>query len=317
MEAKTMKGVILDQATFGEEGIDWDAILSLEVDWQLFKYTSEAEVDARVYQADIVLTNKVVLDKQLISRHKQLKYIGVMATGTNNVDVEFAKQQGITVNNVEAYGTSSVVQHTLMLMLNLTTGFSQYQQQIRDGEWQQASSFCLLDHPIHELAGKHLVIVGYGELGRGVEKIARAFDMKVSIAARPSHPPAKGRQTLEALLPEADFVTLHCVSTAENFQLFNHARFSQMKQGAYFINTARGNLVDNNALLFALTSGHLGGAAIDVLDQEPPPANHPLMSVSGLNLIITPHNAWGSIEARQRLLSIAAVKLKEYLKTNF
>ncbi len=310
-----MKGVILDKDTFGVGKVKWDAILDLDVDWQVFGHTDRGQVNHRISKAQIILTNKVKLDKQTIAAHPNLQYIGVLATGMNNVDVAFAEQQGITVTNVEGYGTASVVQHTIMLMLNLITHFNTYQQQVRQGEWSRSSSFCLLNNPIQELADKHLVIIGYGELGKGVAKLADAFGMKVSVAARHGCKPREGRERLEDLLPSADFVSLHCVASDENYQLFNRPMLARMKKGAFLINTARGSLVNSQDLLEALKSGHLGGAAVDVLEQEPPPKDHPLLGNEELNLIITPHNAWGSVEARQRLLIKAGEKVKYFLTT--
>lgn len=308
----TLKAVILDTDTFGQ-GISWQPLLDLPCDWSSYPLTTPAQLAQRIAGAQIVLTNKVVLDAQTLTANPALKYIGVLATGTNNIALEVAAELGMKVQNVEAYGTPSVVQHTLMLMLNLATSFPAYHQQVQRGAWQQSPHFCLLNAPITELAGKTLVIVGYGELGQGLASVAEALGMKVIVAATPGSKTKAVRPSLESVLPEADVLSLHCLLSDSTHHLIDAARLALMKPRAFVINTARGPLIDSTALVKALSEGRLGGAAVDVLHQEPPSRDEPLLSTSLPNLIVTPHNAWGSLEARQRLLDIAAHHLSVYL----
>ena len=310
------KAVILDQSTFGDDPLDWRRITDNSLDWQIYPVTSPEQTMSRVKDASVVLSNKVVLDETVISQCPDLKYIGVLATGMNNVDVNYARDNGIVVQNVEAYGTASVVQHTWMLILTLAGNFVDYQRQVKADDWSRADMFCLLNAPIVELSEKHLVIVGSGELGQGVAKIAQAFGMKVTFAARPGQPATQSRPALDDILPSADVVSLHCLLSDETHHLFNAARLHSMKPSAMLINTARGPLVDEVALLDALHNGEIAGAAVDVLATEPPAPNHPLISSDTPNLIVTPHNAWASFEARQRLLNIAGDHITNFMKTN-
>ncbi|MCC2616277.1 D-2-hydroxyacid dehydrogenase [Aestuariibacter halophilus] len=309
---QALNGVLLDMATLGDD-LNMAALQRLPVRWQCFDATAPEQVMSRIDGAQVVLSNKVVLDAATIEAASQLEYIGVLATGTNNVDVDAALNGGITVRNVEGYGTASVAQHTLMLMLNLMRRYRHYQRAVDTGQWSRAEQFCLMDEPLRDLNDKHLVIVGYGELGQEVARLARAFDMKVSIAARPGQPVSDGREALDTLLPEADIVSLHCLLSEQTRQLINAQRLQRMKPSAVLINTARGGLIDELALADALASGTIGGAGLDVLSQEPPAADHPLLRYRGDNLLITPHNAWASQAARQRLLDIACQHVGDYL----
>lgn len=309
--SQTKKAVILDQATFGPDQPDWQTILSQPFHWQCYANTSPEQVMERIKDAQVVMSNKVVLNADTLEKAKNLKYIGVLATGTNNVDKKAAKSLGIKVQNVEGYGTGSVVQHTLMLMLNLAGNVQAYQSAVKNGDWSRSAMFCLLDHTMVELAGKHLVIVGYGELGRSVAALAKAFGMKVSVAARPNGPIDSERQPLELLLPQADFVSLHCLLSDDTHHMINTRTLGLMKPTAFLINTARGPLVDEDALADALIEKRIAGAGLDVLTQEPPPSQNCLLNLSGVNLLITPHNAWATAEARQRLIDIAGTHLAD------
>ena len=248
----------------------------------------------------------------MLEQAPRCRYIGILATGMNNVDLDYCKQRGITVNNVAGYGTDSVAQHTLMLMLNLATSALATMRQVQQGEWSQSPFFCLLDNPVIELAGKHLVIVGYGTLGQRVAELAKAFGMRVSVAARPGTQHTS-RRPLDELLPEADVVSLHCQLSDDTAEMINAERLALMKPGAFLINTARGGLIDEQALLTALTQNQIGGAALDTLSVEPPPADHPLLNAQLPNLLITPHSAWAAKEARQRLITLAVNKLSAFL----
>lgn len=214
--------------------------------------------------------------------------------------------------NCQAYGTSAVAQHTLMLMLNLATSFLPYQQKLQQGEWQKATQFCLLDAPIVELSGKTLGIVGYGELGKAVAKLAEAFGMKVIIGSLPNRPTDASRVPFAELLPQADFLSLHCPLTEDTRNLISHAELEAMKSSAFLINCARGGIVDEAALAQALCAGKIAGAATDVLTVEPPKEGNILLDPDIPNLIVTPHNAWGSVDARQRIVDQMTENVKAF-----
>jgi len=311
-----MKAVILDAQTLAPDDLDLSSITGLAFDWKLYDYCSPDQVAERIAGAEIVLTNKAPITAEQIEQNPQLKYIGVLATGTNNVDLHAAKEQAVVVTNIVKYGTASVVQHAWSLILALVTNQHAYTKAVKEGVWQQSRMFCLLDYPIVELYGKKLLIVGYGELGKAVASVARAFGMEVIVAqvpGSPSHNDAVQRLPLCEALPQADVVSLHCPLTEQTCDLLGARELAQMKPGALLINTARGGLVNEQALVDALRSGYLGGAGFDVLAQEPPITNL-LLDSDVPNLIITPHCAWGSRESRQRLVNIAGDNLKAFLQ---
>ena len=225
----------------------------------------------------------------------------ISATGTNNVDLAQAKAQGITVCNCQGYGTSAVAQHTLMLMLTLATSVIQYDHAVKQGEWNKSPIFCLLDFPIVELAGKTLGILGYGELGQAVAKLAEAFGMKIIVGALPNRSTGN-RVALSELLPQVDFLSLHCPLTEETRDLIDNKAIEKMKPSAFLINCARGGIVNEHDLATALRTGKIAGAATDVLSVEPPKEGNVLLANNIPNLIITPHSAWGSVDARQRIV---------------
>ena len=227
-----MSAVFLDAQTLQLDSLDTSILDTLNVALTCYPTTESNEIVSRIANAEIVLVNKVVLDRNVLCQAKALKYIGVTATGLNNVDVDYCNAHGICVKNVEAYGTDSVAQHTLMLLLNLATSFPQYQKDVNAGKWSTSPHFCLIDYPIVELAGKHAVIVGYGELGKRVAALFTALGMKVSIAARPGST-NDSRPSLASLLPSADVVSLHCPLTDDNYHLFNQENFSLMKKGSF------------------------------------------------------------------------------------
>ncbi len=297
-----MKAVYLDYASLDQKDLDFQALKARFGELTLYPATTATEVLTRVQEAEVIITNKVVVSAEIIQQCPQLKLILISATGTNNVDLEGAKAQGITVCNCQAYGTSAVAQHTLMLMLNLATSFLHYQRQVQQGKWQKASQFCLLDAPIIELSGKTLGIVGYGELGKAVARLAEAFGMKVLIAALPNRPADDSRIPFAELLPQVDFLSLHCPLTEDTRHLISHAELAAMKPSAFLINCARGGIIDEAALAHALCEGQIAGAATDVLTVEPPQAGNVLLDARIPNLIVTPHNAWGSVDARQRIV---------------
>jgi len=250
----------------------------------------------------VAVSNKVPLNAEVFAACPELKLVLVAATGTNPIDLAAARAHGVIVCNCQGYGTPSVAQHTLMLLLALATRLPDYQQDIRTGRWQQAQQFCLLDHPIIELHGKTLGLLGHGELGGAVAKLAEAFGMRVLLGQLPGRPARADRLPLDELLPQVDALTLHCPLNNDTLNMIGARELNLMKPTAFLINTARGGLINEQALADALRAGHLGGAATDVLTQEPPKDGNPLLAADIPRLIITPHSAWGSREARQRIV---------------
>ena len=296
-----MKAVFLDYESLDKNDLDFSALREIFTDLELYPSTLDTQVLERVQHADVVITNKVVLDTENLKQCLSLKLILISATGTNNVDLAQAKAQGITVCNCQGYGTSAVAQHTLMLMLTLATSVIQYDHAVKQGEWNKSPIFCLLDFPIVELAGKTLGILGYGELGQAVAKLAEAFGMKIIVGALPNRS-TENRVALSELLPQVDFLSLHCPLTEETRDLFDSKAFEKMTPSAFLINCARGGIVNEHDLATALRTGKIAGAATDVLSVEPPKEGNVLLANNIPNLIITPHSAWGSVDARQRIV---------------
>ncbi|MCB1776583.1 MAG: 2-hydroxyacid dehydrogenase, partial [Candidatus Competibacteraceae bacterium] len=283
-----MLGVFLDQDSLDCGDLDFGNLSQALPKLHYYAATAPDEVAERIAEAEVVISNKVQLDAAALKQARRLKLICVAATGVNNVDLEAAAQHGLTVCNCRGYGTAAVVQHVFALLLSLTTHLPKYRQAVREGRWQQARQFCLLDYPIRELAGKTLGIVGYGELGRGVARIAEAFGMKVLVAQRPSVvEEQEGRMPLPILLPQVDVLSLHCPLTPETRGLIGAWELALMKRDAILINTARGGLVDEMLLANALRQGALGGAGVDVLSLEPPAEGNPLLALDIPNLIVT------------------------------
>lgn len=307
-----MKAVFLDARTLGE-GIDLAPIERVTGRLVLHDGTSPGDVISRLEGFDTVLVNKVVLTREHLEASPQLKTIAVVATGLNNVDLGAANELGIRVLNVPRYGRSTVAQHTIALMLALATRLLDYNRDVRAGRWGKSDMFCLMDYPIMELEGRTLGIVGYGDLGQGVAERARAFGMNIVLGARPDQPAGQvdgyPRVPLDELLPQADVISLHCLLTDSTRNLIGARELSMMKKNALLINTSRGGLVDEAALADALRAGTIGGAGFDVLTQEPPRDGNPLLAHDIPNLIVTPHSAWASREARQRIVDITAHNL--------
>lgn len=308
-----MKGVVLDSQTLGPEELDISAFSNLSIDWTWHRATAPEQLVERLRGAGVAITNKVVIDAAAIDACPDLQFIGISATGTNNVDLRAARARGIVVCNVSGYGTASVAQHTLALMLGLATRWHRYDQDARHGTWSASPMFCRMDYPVMELEGKVLGIIGHGALGRRVGELAAVLGMTVRVAAslRPGADQS-GRVALDELLAEADVISLHCPLTPETERLVDRSFLAAMKPGAFLINTARGPLVDEPALAGALRAGTLGGAALDVLSEEPPPADHPLLAADIPNLILTPHSAWVSREARQRLVNGVVANIRAW-----
>ncbi len=296
------RAVFLDHASLDLGDLDLTPLRNCFTDLKLYEQTAPGEVIERLQGAQVVISNKVPLNAKVFAACPELKLVLVAATGTNPIDLEAAREHGVAVCNCQGYGTPSVAQHSLMLLLALATRLPDYQRDVRAGRWQQASQFCLLDHPIVELHGKTLGLLGHGELGSAVARLAEAFGMRVLLGQLPGRPAREDRLPLHQLLPQVDALSLHCPLNEHTRNLIGATELRLMKPQAFLINTARGGLVDEQALADALRAGHLGGAACDVLTQEPPKDGNPLLAADIPRLIITPHSAWGSREARQRIV---------------
>lgn len=304
--------VVLDGYTLNPGDLDWAPLQAIG-DCSIYDRTPPGQVAERAAAADIVLTNKALLPRETIERLPALRYIGVLATGYNVVDVVAARDKGIPVTNVPGYGTASVAQHVFALLLELTQRTGHHAQTVRDGRWSACPDFCYWDFPLIELAGRTLGIVGYGEIGRAVARIGLAFGMKVIASTRTPRAAAGDVAfvPLEELLRRSDVVTLHCPLTDDTKGLINAARLALMKPTAFLINTGRGPLVVEADLAAALNCGRLAGAGLDVLATEPPPATNPLLTAK--NCLVTPHIAWATREARERLLGIAVDNIRAFL----
>jgi len=309
-----MKAVFLDYATMGPD-LDPSPISDLLPDLTLFDVTPDELTAERITDAEFVFTNKIRFDDETLGNATSLRFIGLAATGTDNVDLSGAAKYGVAVCNIRAYCTQSVVEHVFSVLLNFTHSTSLYGNAVRDGRWQRSEDFCMLDYPIRELSGMTLGIVGHGELGRGVGRIAREFAMAVLVARRPGTAPSQddNRTDFDEVLERADVITLHCPLNDDTRHLFGKSEFRRMKPDAILINTARGGLIDSAALAAALSNGEIGAAAIDVLSKEPPTDGDPLLDYDGPNLIITPHIAWATIEARQSAINELAANVKAFL----
>ncbi|HEU4342616.1 MAG TPA: D-2-hydroxyacid dehydrogenase [Candidatus Binatia bacterium] len=311
--------VFLDAATYGDVSLQG---FTSRWDCTVHPVTAAADVARRLQDQSVVVTNKVKLDGALLNsvNARDLKLIAVAATGTDIIDKEAARKLGIKVCNVPGYATQSVAQFTFALILELATRATSYIDAVKAGQWQKSPVFSLLDYPSFELRGKKLGIIGYGNIGRAVAEMARGFGLEPLIAARPAaaDPIPPGRISLAGVLREADILTLHCPLTPATQNLINERTLSWMKPGSFLINTARGALIDEAALIRALREKRLAGAALDVISQEPPPADHPVVEAARTldNLLLTPHTAWGAREARERLLREVAENISGFFAGN-
>lgn len=296
-----MRAVFLDTESLDD--LDLSPIRDCVDELVCYSGTLPEQVAERIAGFELVIVNKVPLSADLISGSAELKLICVVATGVNNVDLVAASARHIPVCNAQGYGVTSVAQHVLTQMLALHTHLLDYDRAVRKGKWGQATQFCLLDYPILELAGRTLGIVGYGALGQAVARLAEALGMNVIVSARPgSDQVPAGRVAFTHLLEQADVISLHCPLSDDTRDLIDADALSKMKPGAFLINAARGGIVNETALAEALRSGHLGGAAVDVLTEEPPRNGNVLLADDIPNLILTPHCAWGSVRARSRII---------------
>jgi len=307
-----MHAVFLDQQTFSPN-VSLDDIKAQVTRLTCYPTTQQSEIINRCKNADIVITNKVVLAKDILKQLPQLKLICIAATGINNVDISAATHLGIAVTNVSGYANNSVAQYVFSQIFEYYSQTHHHHKNTEQGLWQTSDTFCYQGNAITELAGKTLGIIGYGSLGNSVAKIAKAFDMKVVIAERKSATVIRpDRTSLQQVIEQADIISLHCPQTPETTHLVNTQFLTDMKNSAMLINSARGALIDNQALLTALKKQEIAYAVLDVLDQEPPPADHVLLTNGQTNLKITAHIAWASTEAQQKLLDIIAKNIKSF-----
>ena len=311
-----MKIVVLDGYGVNPGDLSWETLEALgEV--EVYPRTAPEDVIDRCFNAEIILTNKVVINKQILVSLPRLKYIGVLATGYNVVDVDTASDLDIVVTNIPAYSTDSVVQMTFAHILTMTNRVEHYTQQTRNGRWSNNPDFVYWDTPLIELAGKTMGIVGLGNIGMKVAQLARCFGMEVyAFTSKASSLLPEGIQktTFEGLLSVSDILSLHCPLNRSTREMINASSLAKMKEGALLINTGRGPLVNEADVAEALRSGHLGGYGADVMCQEPPAEDNPLFSAP--NAYITPHIAWATFEARKRLIAIAVGNVKAFIDGN-
>ncbi len=308
-----MKGVFLDLASLAEQDLDLGAFSAVLYDWRTFPATAPDERLDHIADADVVVLNKVVLDDAILRSAPKLRLVCITATGFNNVAIDTARELGITVSNVVAYATDSVAQHVFALMLAHHTRLFDYTAAVKRGDWSRSPQFCLLDYPVRELRGMTLGIIGHGELGQGVARLGEAFGMRVMVSQRPGGEPREGRQPLDQVLRESDVISLHVPLLENTHHLIDADALALMKPTALLINTARGAVVDNQALADALRGGEIGGAGIDVLDVEPPPLDHPLLAGDIPNLIVTPHSAWAGRQARQNVVDETVANIRAFI----
>jgi glycerate dehydrogenase len=300
-----MKIVVLDGHTLNPGDLSWDPLRKLG-QCEIYERSSPEEIVSRSASADIVLTNKVPLNRAYMAGVPDLKYIGVTATGYNIVDVTAARERKIVVTNVPTYGTKSVAQMTFALLLELTQHVGHHAQTVREGRWSRSPDFCYWDYPLIELDGLTMGIIGYGRIGQAVGELAQAFGMKVI-----THSRKKSAQDLERLFRESDVISLHCPLTPETKHLINAQRLEWMKPTALLLNTSRGPLIDEPALAKALNDGRIAGAGLDVLAVEPPLADNPLFTAK--NCFISPHIAWATRAARSRLMDASVENVRAFL----
>ena len=308
-----MKAVMLDWATMGPD-LDTSELRALLPELEFYDDTEDDQIAERIAGVEIVLGNKMLMCESLFAGAPEMRFIGLTATGTDNVDLDAARRHGVAVANIRAYCSQSVAEHVFACVLHFAHSIGDYAKDVRAGEWQRADVFCLLTHPIVELSSMTLGIVGYGELGRSVARIAGAFNMDVIVAARPGTGAVpEGRVSMDELLARSDVISLHCPLNDATRGLFGEAEFRAMKSSSVLINTARGGLVDSAALAAALRRGEIAAAAVDVLPSEPPADGDPLLDYEADNLLVTPHIAWGTLTARQNAVDELTANIAAFL----
>ena len=305
------KIIVLDGAVENPGDLSWEPLAALG-ELTVYEYTAPKDVTARIGDAALILTNKTVITADIMAACPNLRYIGVLATGYNVVDIAEAKTRGIVVTNVPAYSTDTVAQFTMALLLEIALHVGHHSRVVHEGKWSACRDFAFWDYPLMELAGKTFGIVGYGSIGKAVAKLAEAFGMKVLAYSR--HGAEDYHTELDELYAKSDVVSLHCPLTAENIGMINRETIAKMKDGVILLNTARGGLINEADLREALLSGKVYAAASDVVSTEPIKADNPLLGLD--NMIITPHIAWAALEARQRLMDVATDNVRQYLAGN-
>jgi glycerate dehydrogenase len=318
-----MKAAFPDFDSLGPVDLDLSTLHSTLPEIKLFASSTPGEVPERIAGCEILIVNKVHLDRDLLAANPSLRLVCLAATGSDNIDLGAARELGIRVCNIRNYCTPSVVQHVFGMLLSLNLHLDEYRRLLAEGTWQRSPHFCLLDYPSRELAGRTFGIIGYGQLGRAVAGVAQAFGMRVLVSRSlrsgtdvqgeaADNPPGE-RVDLSTLLARSDVLSLHCPLTPTTRHLINAESLGLMRPDAVLINTARGALVDEVALLAALRGGRLGAAGIDVLPEEPPASGNPLLDVQLPNLLVTPHIAWAAREARQRSLDEVVANVRAFL----
>ena len=307
-----MKITVLDGYTLNPGDLSWEELEKFgEV--SIYDRTPKNEVISRIGDSQIVFTNKTVIDRDVIEKCKNIKYIGVLATGYNVIDIEYAHKKGIIVTNIPSYGTDSVAQFTIAMLLELCHHIGLHSESVFSGEWTKCPDWCYWKTPLIELSGKTLGIIGYGRIGRQTGEIAKTLGMKVlAFDKNQISNDTTEYVGLDELLKRSDVITLHCPLLPETKEIINSANISKMKSGVMILNAARGELINENDLAEALKKGKVGGAAVDVVSKEPIDKDNPLLSAP--NMIITPHMAWGPKESRERLLNQAICNFKSYLE---
>ena len=309
-----MKIVVLDGYTLNPGDLSWEGLEKLG-NLTVYDRTPEYQIRERIKGAKVVFTNKTVIKKDVLENNPELKYIGILATGYNTVDIEGARELGITVTNIPAYSTKSVAQFAMALLLEMCHHVGHHSDEVRSGRWSKHIDFCFWDYPLIELDGKTLGIIGYGSTGQAFSQIAQAMGMNVLAHTRTSNKDLETDQmkyaSLDDLLAQSDVISLHCPLFEETKGIINKDNIQKMKDGVMIINTGRGPLIVEEDLANALNSGKVAGAGLDVLAQEPPKADNPLLTAK--NCIITPHIAWAPQEARSRLMDMAVDNLKKFM----
>lgn len=312
-----MKIVVLDGYTLNPGDLSWDGFRNLG-DVTIYDRTDSTETYERSKDAEIVITNKTIIDKKLIDKLTKLKYIGVLATGYNVVDVSAAKKKNVIVTNIPAYGTDSVAQMIFALILDITNHVSSHNAAVRQGAWSKSKDFCFWNKPIIELSGKTIGIIGFGAIGRKVADIAQVFDMNVIAYSRTITDESKRKNfkwvSLNSIFEESDFLSLNCPLNNATKGIINRDTLNKMKKNAILINASRGPLIVEEHLAEALNKGTISAAGLDVLSEEPPSKDNPLIKAK--NCVLTPHIAWAAKEARMRLMNIAVSNLKAFLNGN-
>ncbi len=312
-----LKGVFLDSGIVDPTGVGFSRLKSLLSEWTYFNQTQSEQVLSRIKDVDIIVVNKVVLNKDILSKTTKLKCICVTATGVDNIDVEYAQQKGIVICNVNNYATASVAQHTFALIFSLVNRIPEYHMAVQQGQWSGAPGFCLPLFSTFELAGKTMGVIGRGQSGQAVANIANVLGMKVLFSERKNIPQAKvrpGYVPFSEVIENADVISLNCPLNRETQHLLARAEFKKMKSTALLINVARGRIIDEEALAWALAEKEIAGAGLDVLSQEPPPKDNILLCCGLPNIIITPHVAWNTFEGTQRLIDESISNIECYLQ---